>query len=81
MKIDNKSLKNIQKLVGNITEENLKYVDYYIDKHLGIFIPSVGFCEYAIKPQHTHPAYSFIVFFSEEQSIVPLTIKVVPNHY
>ncbi|MTI67980.1 MAG: helix-turn-helix transcriptional regulator [Firmicutes bacterium] len=81
MKIDKKSLKNIQRLVGNITEKNLQYVDCYISQHLGIFIPSVGFCEYAITPQHTHPAYSFIMFFSEEQSIVPVTIEILPNHY
>ncbi|MBC2581670.1 helix-turn-helix domain-containing protein [Clostridium sp. DJ247] len=81
MRIDKKSLKDIQRLVGNITEKNLNYVDYYIAKHLGMFIPSVGFCEYAITPQHTHPAYSFVLFFSEEQSIVPLTIDVLPNHY
>lgn len=81
MGIDKKSLESIQSLVGDITEENLKYVDSYINQHLGIFIPSVGFCEYAILPKHTHPAFSFILFFSENQSIVPVTMKVVPNHY
>ncbi|MFL0196316.1 helix-turn-helix domain-containing protein [Clostridium sp. WILCCON 0269] len=81
MGINEKSLKSIQALVGNITEDNLKYVDCYISQHLGMFIPSVGFCEYAIIPQHTHPAYSFILFFSEEDSIVPQTIEVLPNHY
>ena len=81
MTIDKKSLENIQSLVGDITEENLKYVDSYINQHLGIFIPSVGFCEYAIKPEHTHPAFSFILFFSEKQSIVPVTIELLPNHY
>ena len=63
MRIDEKSLESIQSLVGNITEENLKYVDSYVNQHLGIFIPSVGFCEYAISPDHTHPAYSFVFFF------------------
>lgn len=81
MKIDKKSLISIQRLVGNITEKNLQYVDYYISQDFGMFIPSVGFCEYAIIPQHTHPAYSFVLFFSENQSIVPLSIEVLPNHY
>ena len=45
MKIDRKSLKSIQGLVGHIAEENLKYVDCYISEYLGLFIPSVGFCE------------------------------------
>ena len=81
MRIDEKSLESIRSLVGNITEENLKYVDSYVNKRLGIFIPSVGFCEYAISPNHTHPAYSFVLFFSEKQSIVPVTMSVLPNHY
>lgn len=81
MKIDEKSLKSSQRLVGNITKENLKYVDCYISQNLSMFIPSVGFCEYAITPKHTHPAYSFVLFFSKEKSIVPLEIEVLPNHY
>ncbi|AKN30309.1 AraC family transcriptional regulator [Clostridium carboxidivorans P7] len=81
MKIDKKSLKRIQSLVGNVTQENLKYVDCYISQNLSMFIPSVGFCEYAITPNHTHPAYSFVLFFSKEKSIVPLEIQVLPNHY
>ncbi|MTI81103.1 MAG: helix-turn-helix domain-containing protein [Firmicutes bacterium] len=72
---------NIRGLVGDITESNLKYVDYYCSENFGIFIPSVGFCEYAIMPQHTHPAYSFILFFSEEQSITPVKVKMLPEHY
>ena len=70
MKIDGNSLQMIQNLVGDISESNLKYVDCYISDELGLFIPSVGFCEYAIIPQHTHPAYSFVLFFSKEQNIV-----------
>ncbi|MHC1685168.1 MAG: AraC family transcriptional regulator [Clostridiaceae bacterium] len=81
MKIDEKDLNKIQKLVGNITEDNLKYVDCSVSKNMGIFIPSVGFCEYAITPQHSHPSYSFVIFFSEKQSIVPIEIEVLPNHY
>lgn len=53
-----------------ISESDLKYVDYYVSENFAIFIPSVGFCEYAIMPQHTHPAYSFILFFQ----------ITVPNH-
>lgn len=82
MKTDlKKDIKKVQRLVGNISESNLKYVDYYVSDNLGIFIPSVGFCEYAIMPQHTHPAYSFILFFSKDQSFVPTKIKVLPKHY
>jgi len=76
-----KDMINIQKLVGDITEGNLKYVDYYVTENFGIFIPSVGFCEYAIRLQHTHPAYSFVLFFSKEQNIIPVQIKVLTEHY
>lgn len=81
MKTANSDIEKIQKLVGEITSSNLKYVDYYVGKHLGIFIPSVGFCEYAIIPQHTHPAYSFILYFSPEQSFVPIEIPMQEEHY
>lgn len=74
-------MKNIQNLVGDITEDNLKYVDAYICDKLGIFIPSIGFCEYAIKPNHTHPSYSFIIFFSENQNMIDVKIKVPSNYY
>lgn len=80
-KITAKDMTNIQKLVGDISESNLKYVDYCVSENFGIFIPSVGFCEYAIMPQHTHPAYSFVLFFSKEQSLRPVTIKILPEHY
>lgn len=81
MAIDKNHIEKIQRLVGDISESNLKYVDYYISDNLGIFIPSVGFCEYAITYQHTHPAYSFILFFSKEQSIIPVEIEMLNNHY
>lgn len=80
-KITAEDMANIRKLVGDITESNLKYVDCYISENFGIFIPSVGFCEYAIRPQHTHPAYSFVLFLSKEQSITPVRIKIPPEHY
>lgn len=81
MKISKYDMYKIKKLVGNISESNLKYVDCYVSNQLGLFIPSVGFCEYAITPQHTHPAYSFILFFSPEQSFFPLEMVVQSEHY
>jgi len=81
MRLDSPSLRMIQNLVGEITESNLKYVDCYISDELGIFIPSVGFCEYAITPQHTHPAYSFVLLLSKEQTIVIPEKELIENHY
>ncbi len=80
----NQSLKEmmyIQRLVGDISEDDLRYVDYYVSERISLFIPSVGFCQYAITPQHTHPAYSFILFFSKNQGVVSPEIDVTPNHY
>lgn len=81
MAITKQDMKKIRNLVGDITESNLKYVDVYVSENLGIFIPSIGFCEYAIKPNHTHPSYSFIIFFSEKQNIIDVKIHVPSDHY
>lgn len=71
----------ICELVGKVTEEDLRYVDVAVSKHLGIFVPSVGFCQYAISPHHTHPAYMFNVFLTEEHCIVDQKIEVPENAY
>lgn len=76
-----KNLKYIQSLVGNITEDDLSCVNVYVNEILGIFIPSIGFCKYAIKPDHTHPSYSFILFFSEKDSILAPSINIPSNSY
>ena len=49
-----KDIDKIQELVGDICAEDLKYVDCSVSHNLGIFIPSVGYCNFAIKPQHTN---------------------------
>lgn len=74
-------LEKIQTLVGTISEDDLKYVDAYIADHLGIFIPSVGFCQYAIRAGHTHPTYSFVIFFTAEQQFLTPTIPLPSDHY
>ncbi len=81
MHIKPNEMPGIQKLVGPVTASNLKYVDCYVSDQLGIFIPSVGFCEYAIRPQHTHPGYSFLLLFSPEQSMVPVEISIQAENY
>lgn len=80
-KISKKDMGFIKALVGGVDEADLQYVDCYAAENFGLFIPSVGHCAYAITPQHTHPAYSFILFFSEEQSILPVSIEVAANCY
>ncbi|MFP4698476.1 MAG: helix-turn-helix domain-containing protein [Eubacteriales bacterium] len=77
----NADLIKVQSLVGEITESDLRYVDYYVSSDIGIFIPSVGFCQYAITYQHIHPSYSFILFPFKEQSMVNIEMEVPQNKY
>ncbi len=58
-------IKKIQNLIGHITEEQLRYVDCFVSDNIGLFIPSVGPCLYAITPLHTHPSYLFILSFDD----------------
>lgn len=76
------SLEVIQGLVGNITNDDLKCVEYYGVKDLCICIPAVGYCKYAIKPNHVHPSYSFVIFFSSEDDFFyGDKITIEKNHY
>jgi len=58
-----KDLDKIRYLVGGITAEQLTYVDWAVNDTVGVFMPVAGQCQYAISPEHTHPAWSFIVSF------------------
>lgn len=72
--------KLVQKLIGeSVTQEDLKHVDCYVHHKMGLFIPSTGACQYAIKPNHTHPSYMFIIDFSLE--MVQPVIEIKENHY
>jgi len=70
----------VQKHVGDITEEDLRYVDCAVSHEMGIFVPSVGFCQYAIQPRHTHPSYSFVLFFSKIEGIHAHMEAIPKNH-
>ena len=81
MDFNNEDLGYIQNLVGNITSEDLSYVDVYIHNTLGVFIPSIGFCKYAIKPNHTHPSYSFIIPLNKRDFFIMPSINVPNDSY
>jgi len=71
----------VKSLIGeSVIEEDLKYVDCYIHNELGLFIPCVGPCQYAIRPSHIHPSYMFIITFSRDLSIEP-SIEIKETHY
>lgn len=76
-----KNLKYIKNLVGDITEDDLLCVDVYAHEKLGIFIPSIGYCKYAIRPNHTHPSYSFILFTYENGLFITPSIEIPNNSY
>ena len=82
-----KDLEKIRRLVGEITEEQLIYVDCAVIDTVGVFMPVAGQCKYAIQPEHTHPGWSFIVSFdsccatkigTKTINSVPSTICVLP---
>jgi len=76
------SFEEIKKLVGaDISEENLRNVDCYVTEDFGLFIQSAGFCDYAIKPKHTHPSYMIVIDFGTDHFIYPPKIPLRENHY
>ena len=58
-------IKIIQKLVGPVKEEDLKFVDCYISKNVSLFLPVVGPCQYSILQDHSHPSYLFIYAYDD----------------
>lgn len=77
-----KNLDLIQKLVGSsVTAEDLKHVDCYVQEHMGLFIPSTGFCNFATTPNHTHPAYMVIIYFEMDEEKIKESIAMQTKHY
>jgi AraC-like DNA-binding protein len=78
----NKSLTISKNLVGKtITQENLKYVDAYLNEKLSIYTPIGGCCGYAVSPNHTHPSYMFSLPYDSETTLMIRGKKVetAPN--
>ncbi len=76
-----RDLKKIQALVGDVTQNDLKHVDSYVCDDVGMFVPSTGFCGYAIRQGHTHPAYSFIVLLKKSDGVINATLHPDEDHY
>lgn len=72
----------VKSLIGEtVTEDDLKYVDCYVHNKMGLFIPSVGVCQYAARPFHTHPSYMFVIIFSFDSVTIKPNIEIKENHY
>jgi AraC family transcriptional regulator len=76
-----RDLDRIQKLVGNITGHDLEHVDCAVCTPFGVFVPSTGYCRYAVTENHTHPGYMFIIFVNGEQHIVEPAVKVDKDYF
>lgn len=77
-----KDFKIIKSLVGDsIIEDELKYVDCYVNENLGLFIPSTGRCGYAARKNHTHPSYMIVIVFSDVKHIVKPKIEIKNKHF
>lgn len=58
-------MNGVRRLVGPITPEQLRYVDWALARGVGVFVPVAGPCGYAITAEHAHPAWSFVVPFDD----------------
>jgi AraC family transcriptional regulator len=56
-------LEHVRRLVGRISPRQYRHVDVALARHLGVFTPISGQCDYATSPEHTHPSYSFVLSF------------------
>lgn len=71
-----RNFEQIKALVGEeVTKEDLQCVDCYVLEKFGLFIPSLGACGYASRPQHSHPSYMFTLIFGVEDNPSPIPIK------
>jgi len=68
----------IRRLVGVVTKEQLRYVDCFVSEEIALFMPMGGPCFYALTPEHAHPAYMFILNFTD-QTLVRINGKTLPG--
>ncbi len=66
---DIEKLDKIRALVGDATSEQLRYVDSFVTPEIGLFMPVGGACFYALTPEHSHPAYMFVLHFDDQTSV------------
>lgn len=72
----------MRSLIGeSLTENDLRNVDCYVHKKVGLFIPSTGRCGYASKKQHSHPSYMICIFFSYDNINALCEASQKRNHY
>lgn len=75
---DSEKLEKIRRLVGETTSEQLRYVDSFVTGEIGLFMPVGGACFYALTPEHSHPAYMFVLHF-DDQTNVKLNGRIITS--
>ena len=65
----NDKLAKIQRLVGAVKKEDLRYVDCFVGEEVALFMPVGGPCFYAVTPEHRHPAYMFVLPFDDRTAV------------
>lgn len=60
MDLNDTDLELLNRLVGPLSEHTAvmikKKIDCFLHPRVSLFIPSSGQCEYAVMPNHIHPA-------------------------
>lgn len=70
-------IKRIRALLGDISPEQLRYVDCFVEGDVGLFLPMGGPCFFALTPRHSHPSYMFVLPF-DDGTALRLGGKTIP---
>jgi len=62
-------MESIRRLVGEVSAEDLRYVDCFPGDKAALFMPSCGACFYALTPRHSHPSYMFVLALNDATDI------------
>jgi AraC-like DNA-binding protein len=71
----------ITQLVGEVTEEQLRYVEVFQCSQLGLFVPVLGQCGYAIQQDHTHPSWMVLVSATDVPLVGMPTQAAQPGYH
>lgn len=63
------SIKSIRRLVGQTTPEQLRHIDCFVSRDVGLFMPVSGACFLALTPEHSHPSYMFVLNFNDRTAV------------
>lgn len=76
----NDELDKIRSLVGEVTKDQLRYIDCFTAEDMALLIPVGGACFFAQMPLHSHPSYMFILHF-DEQTAVAIEGRTIKARY